>query len=130
MPAQRAKGTPIPDPFQLESVTLEWLQRRYPQVDAEIAVERFQAWASEYLYANWQRTFQNYLMREADNNKLGPMLKRVEVKTREQLLREKGQQVGFREPQKGETYAQYEAELNKHCSSRVIDFSAHTKAMR
>jgi len=79
MPVKQAKGTPCPDPLTLDEVTSLWFERRYPQVDPEIAIERYCAWsmAGGYLYVNHLKALQNYVIREADNNKLGPMLKRV-----------------------------------------------------
>lgn len=113
MPAKRAPSTIIPDPFILDASTLAWLEKRHPQVDPEVAVERFTFWACEYQYSNWQRTFQNFLTREADNNKLGPMLKKSPApKDKGELLKDRAKTAGFRMPNKGETFSDYESALS------------------
>jgi len=106
----KLKGTPIPDDFQPNESTLAWLEKRYPQVDGEIAVERFLSWACNYSYQNHQRTFQGFLNREADNNKLGPMLKKA--KPRGELLIERAKSVNFRMPNKGESHDDYERAID------------------
>lgn len=111
MPAKRAPSTTIPDPFILDASTLAWLEKRHPQVDPEVAVERFTFWACEYQYSNWQRTFQNFLTREADNNKLGPMLKKVKPKTIWDDLLAEADRIGFRRPREGEKIESYRAEI-------------------
>jgi hypothetical protein len=119
MATQRAKGTQIPDPFILDDVTLEWLQKRHPNIDAEVAAERFSFWASEYMYANWMRTFQNYVTREADNNKLGPMLKRTQSRVnatpaqRWEQLKKRADGLKFRLPAHHENADQYEQAMNQ-----------------
>lgn len=111
----KLKGTPVPDDFQLTELTAAWLAKRYPQIDVEIALERFLSWATNYTYQNHQRVFQGFINREADNNKLGPMLKKAEPKKdRGQMLIEIAKSVGFRDPISGEKFDQYEAAINDH----------------
>lgn len=120
MAAQRAKGTSIPDPFELTDQTLEWLATRYPQVDPELARERFEAWACEYLYANWQKTFQNFVMRESDAGKLGPLMRKAAPKTDEMgALIADAFRVGFRKPIGTETAEQFRAALEAHKAKRA-----------
>lgn len=127
MPAKRAPGTPLPDPFTLDENTLDWLVKRYPNVDAEIAVERFTAWSCEYFYANWQKCFQNWLTREADNNKLGPMLKKA--KPRGELLIDRAKSVNFRMPNKGESHDDYERAIDASGKGDVMKLSSMLRSV-
>lgn len=120
MPAPRAPSTTMPADLALTEVTIAWLDRRYPQVDAEIAFERFTSWACQLKYADWQRCFQNYIIREADNNKLGPMLKKAQaLKDKGELLKDRAKTLGFRMPNKGETFGDYESALSMFEKSNV-----------
>lgn len=113
----KLKGTPIPDDFQPNESTLAWIDKRYPAVDPEIAVERFLSWACNYSYQNHQRTFQGFLNREADNNKLGPMLKRSQPKSDERSEWERLKSVQARigaDPPNGRTLEQYKAYLESY----------------
>lgn len=119
MPVKQAKGTVCPDPLILDTVTLEWFARRYPQVDPEIATERYMAWsiAGGYLYNNHFRALQNYVIREADANRLGPMLKRSQPKTDERAEWERLKSVQARigaDPPNGRTLEQYKAYLEAY----------------
>ena len=119
----KLRGTPIPEDFQPNESTLAWLAKRYPQVDVEIAVERWLGWACNYSYQNHQKTFQNWLNREADANKLGPLLKRTQ-KPNDQAEWDRLQSIQRRlglNPPNGKTLEQYRAYIESH--AKPIDVS-------
>lgn len=133
MVAQRAKGTQIPDPFVLDELTLAWLEKRHPTIDPDIAAERFSFWASEYMYANWMKTFQNFITREADNNKLGPMLRKATPKqTVWAPLLAEAFEAGFRKPDKTETPDQFREALmtHKRPTNRIVNLGSVMKVMK
>lgn len=114
----RIKGSEIPDPFVLTEMTRAWLEKRYPQVDEELAIERFTAWASNYSYANWQKTFQNFVIRLDDEGRLKLVMKKP--KPRKEIVLERARAAGFREPFNGETVDDYEEALRKHQCKNVV----------
>ncbi len=124
----KLKGTPIPEDFQPNESTLAWLEKRYPQIDVEVSVERFLGWACNYSYQSHQRTYQNFIMRTADENKLGPMLKRVQKSNEWESLNAEGLRVGFRTRVGTESVEQFKAALEAHRSSRAGNVSQLVKA--
>lgn len=132
----RKKGTDIPDPFILDACTIEWCERRYPRVDLELAVERFTFWASEYTYANWQRAFQNYLVREDNRGDIHFLFKQSREHDPKwaQILAE-AKQYGFPPPTaEHPTPAHYRTAFERWKSdqktSRVLPFENPLRAMK
>lgn len=125
MPAERAKGTQVPDDYQPDATTLAWFERRYPQVDVEIAVERFLAWACQMKYANHHKALQNFIIRADDDHKLGPMLKRTPQKQtvspadRWEQLHKRAAELKFRRALHNESADQYEKAMNESNVTRL-----------
>lgn len=115
----RKRGTDIPEPFVLDDVTKAWLQKRYPQVDEELSVERFTAWASNYTYANWMRTYQNWLNRTADEGRLGPLIRKQTSSDTFTVLEQEALRAGFRKRIGTETESQFTAAFEAHKRSNL-----------
>lgn len=116
----RIKGTQVLDGFYPDETRLKWADGKHPNLDIQESVERFLAWATSHEYVNHSRAWQNFIIRESDAGRLGPMLKKAEPKKdRGQMLIEIAKSVGFRGPSLGETYVQYEAAINDHKASQA-----------
>lgn len=120
MPAKRAKDTTtLPEPFELTEATLTWLTDFYPTVDPKIAHTRFESWACEMEYRDWQRAFRNSVIRAADRNELGPMLKKIKPKTIWDDLLTEATAIGFRQPNHGEKIEDYRLALQTRRTSNI-----------
>lgn len=114
----KTKGeTLIPKPFELTAKTLEWLEKKYPQVDVEETLERFEDWARQKgaMYADWQAGFKTVIRRGVDDGWRGIVtLKKEKTKTdlAWQNILSEARKFGFREPEQGEGIAEYRSHLN------------------
>jgi hypothetical protein len=108
--------TVIPQPFELTEKTLAWLEKKYPQIDLEETLERFEDWARQngVMYADWQSGFRTVIRKGMDNGWRSVVTLKADKPRTDlmwQNLIHEGRKFGFREPQQGEGAAVYRSEL-------------------